>query len=109
MVVPGNVLSGRSRGGHALIKDGAKVVETVDDILEEIAPMTGTWVAGTQRLSEETDLLLRHMDMGESYDLDQLADLSGLGGAELSSRVLELELQGRVERSAGGQLRRSRR
>ena len=34
MAVPGNVLTDRSRGGHALIKDGAKVVQTADDILE---------------------------------------------------------------------------
>ena len=36
MAVPGSVLSGRNRGSHALLKDGAKVVETADDILEEL-------------------------------------------------------------------------
>ena len=33
---PGNVLSGRNRGGHALLRDGARIVETADDILEEL-------------------------------------------------------------------------
>ena len=41
MAVPGNVLTSRNRGAHALLKDGAKVVEDVDDILEEIA-LVGT-------------------------------------------------------------------
>ena len=61
-------------------------------------------IAGTQRLQfpDEGDLLLRHMDMGESYYLNQLAELSGLDGSALSSRVLELELQGRIERSGRG-------
>ena len=36
MAVPGSVLSGRNRGSHALLKDGAKVVESADDILEEL-------------------------------------------------------------------------
>ena len=36
LAVPGNVLNGRNRGGHALLRDGAKVVETADDILEEL-------------------------------------------------------------------------
>ena len=36
MAVPGSVLGGRNRGSHALLKDGAKVVETADDILEEL-------------------------------------------------------------------------
>jgi hypothetical protein len=36
MAVPGSVLSGRNRGSHALLKDGAKVVETADDILQEL-------------------------------------------------------------------------
>ena len=33
MVVPGNVLSGRNKGGHALLRDGAKIVECADDIV----------------------------------------------------------------------------
>jgi predicted Rossmann fold nucleotide-binding protein DprA/Smf involved in DNA uptake len=37
MAVPGSVLTGRNRGSHGLLKDGAKVVETADDILEELA------------------------------------------------------------------------
>ena len=36
LAVPGNVLNGRNRGGHALLRDGAKIVETADDILEEL-------------------------------------------------------------------------
>ena len=36
LAVPGNVLNGRNRGGHALIRDGAKIVESADDILEEL-------------------------------------------------------------------------
>jgi len=43
LAVPGNVLTGRSRGAHALLKDGAKIVECADDILEELgmAPAVG--------------------------------------------------------------------
>ena len=36
LAVPGNVLSGRNRGGHALLRDGARIVESADDILEEL-------------------------------------------------------------------------
>ena len=36
LAVPGNVLSGRNRGAHALLRDGAKIVEAADDILEEL-------------------------------------------------------------------------
>src|SRR5438093_13438082 len=36
LAVPGNVLSGRNRGAHALLRDGAKIVEDADDILEEL-------------------------------------------------------------------------
>src|SRR5204862_635961 len=36
LAVPGNILNGRNRGGHALLRDGAKIVETADDILEEL-------------------------------------------------------------------------
>ena len=36
LAVPGNVLSGRNRGAHGLLRDGAKIVESADDILEEL-------------------------------------------------------------------------
>ena len=48
MAVPGSVLSGRNRGSHALLKDGAKVVETADDILEELGWPVGR--PGTARV-----------------------------------------------------------
>ena len=107
MAVPGNALTGRSRGGHALIKDGAKVVETADDILEEIGP--GAWEvpSGRPGTAKEAEPLLRLMDRGESYDLDTLAALSGLGGGDLLAWVLEFELQGRIVRSWVGRFSRS--
>ena len=95
MAVPENVLTGRSRGGHALIRDGAKVVETADDILEEIRPQVESGPWERQMARDDDDLLLVHMDRGETYDLDEL---SGLARSGLSSRVLELELMGRVVR-----------
>ena len=68
MAVPGNVLSGRNRGAHALLKDGAKVVEDVDDILDEIRPAVAA--ARNTRVEEEAsqDPVLRHLARGESYD-----------------------------------------
>ena len=115
MAVPGNVLSGRCRGGHALIRDGAKVVETAEDILEEIRPQVGQVRHDRQRGDggrppEQPDAaggLLRWMDPGESYDLDELAGLSGLDRSALSTQVLELELDGRITRRDGGRFSRS--
>ena len=47
LAVPGNVLSGRNRGAHALMRDGAKIVESADDILEELGmPRAGRRAAG---------------------------------------------------------------
>ena len=101
MAVPGNVLSGRSRGAHGLIRDGAKIVETADDILEEIGQGGGSGVVSAAG-GTEPDVVLRHMDTGETYDLDALIALSGLDGAALLARLLDLELRGRVARAAAG-------
>ena len=68
MAVPGSVLGGRNRGGHALIRDGAKVVETADDILEEIEGGRQYAVTGPGDPSEDSaggDPLLRTMDAGQ--------------------------------------------
>ena len=108
MAVPGNVLSGRNIGGHALIKDGAKVVETADDILDEMGLDLGKNATQGRRGLISHDPLLRHMDAGESYDLDDLTAVSDLNGAELLARLVELELEGRVARSASGRFSRLR-
>ncbi len=104
MAVPGNALSGRNRGAHALIKDGAKLVEGVDDILEEIGPAPVE--AGPSRPGAE-DPVLRHLARGDSYDLDELIALSGIDGPRLLPRLLEHELAGRLARIAGGRFSRT--
>jgi DNA processing protein len=111
MAVPGNVLSGRNRGAHALLRDGAKIVECADDIVEELG-----WTAPGQSSSNQAssdaqastsgDPLLRLMQQGETYDLDALAGASGVAGVRLLPHLLELELRGLVQRVAGGRFRR---
>ena len=99
LAVPGNVLSGRNRGAHALLRDGAKIVETADDILEELgcAPERAT-----RSQPSCSDPILDCLTPGEPADLDAIADRSGLSAARLLSRLLELELQGVVARAGGG-------
>lgn len=111
MAVPGNPLTGRSRGAHALIRDGAKIVECADDILEELglarlAAGADVSVANVGRSVGCEDRLLGAMTPGESYDLDALSDRSGLSGARLLPRLLDLELRGLVRRIAGGRFMR---
>ncbi|MXY16458.1 MAG: DNA-protecting protein DprA [Acidobacteria bacterium] len=108
MAVPGSVLAGRSRGGHALIRDGARIVESVDDILDEIRPQARSRQGASESRAEpERDELLGRMDRGETYDLDELAALTQLDPATLASRVVELELEGRLARSDSGRFSRS--
>jgi DNA processing protein len=110
MAVPGSVLSGRNRGSHGLLKDGAKVVETADDILEGLgwpdSGPVGTPAAPDSGKQLKTDQLLEKMVVGEPYDFDQLANVTGLAGPKLLARLTEWELQGRVVRIGGGRFRR---
>jgi DNA processing protein len=107
MAVPGSVLTGRNRGSHSLLKDGAKVVESADDILEELG-----WPAVRPPVTEAAagllrrDPLLARMDEGEGYALDELAAATGMSATRLLPRLMELELRGRVVAS-GGRWRRT--
>lgn len=107
MAVPGNVLSGRNRGGHALIRDGARIVECATDIVEELGIGANTpatqWGDATNIKSVTCgDSLLRRMEPGHAYDLDALAGLSGLEPCRLLPRLFELELAGAIRRAEGG-------
>jgi DNA processing protein len=98
LAVPGNVLSGRNRGAHALLRDGARIVESADDILEELGM--------SRRLespaSPATDPVLARLTPGEPLALDAIAERSGLTAPRLLPRLFELELKGLVRRVGGG-------
>ncbi|HVL69121.1 MAG TPA: DNA-processing protein DprA [Vicinamibacterales bacterium] len=104
MAVPGSVLSGRNRGSHSLLKDGAKVVETADDILEELgwAPPAARAPGAETRGRSAKDPLLLTMDPGEAYSLDELVEATGTPAPKLLPRLMELELLGLVDVPASG-------
>ena len=107
MAVPGSVLNGRNRGGHALIRDGAAIVETADDILVELGLAAGAAAAPSGGVTSSpatnsADPLLRAMEPGHAYDLDALAARSGLAAARLLPRLADLEMRGLIRRAGGG-------
>lgn len=108
LAVPGNVLGGRNYGAHALLRDGAKLVECVDDIVDELPAGIGDVGGIAQRRESKPgdlasqDPVLRSMDDGDAYDLDEIAERSGLDRVRLLPRLLELELAGAVQRVEGG-------
>jgi DNA processing protein len=112
MVVPGNVLSGRNKGGHALLRDGAKIVESADDIVREL----GWWRTPQRAQGDEItsceeavsgDPLIHHMAPGQAYDVDELTGLCGLEPKRLLPRLLDLELRGFVRRAGAGRFLRA--
>jgi DNA processing protein len=106
MAVPGNVLTGRNRGSHRLLKDGAKFVESADDVLEEIG-----WPALRSRDEASggaltADPLLARMEPGEAYRLEELVDATTIPASKLLPRLMELELAGQVASAGGGRFAR---
>ena len=108
LAVPGNVLSGRNRGAHALLRDGAKIVESADDILEELGmPSVGSGGARPTdaedgRSPTSPDPVLDSLVPGEACDLDEISGRSGLNSPRLLPRLFDLELRGLVRRVGGG-------
>jgi DNA processing protein len=106
LAVPGNVLSGRNRGNHALLRDGAKIVESADDILEELGmagpPRDSPRAEGLPFPAVPPDPVLASLTPGEASDLDAIAERSGLTPAKLLPRLFELELRGSIARIGGG-------
>ena len=107
LAVPGNVLSGRNRGGHGLLRDGAKIVESADDILEELGMANRPLAASVDLTRLEKDPVLACLPPGEPCDLDVIAERSGLSSSRLLPRLFEFELQGLVRRAGGGRFIRT--
>ena len=111
--VPGSIHSPLSKGCHALIKQGAKLVDAAQDVIEELgddAPPRHNApdaAAPAQPPGGDTPATSLLADMG--YDvigLDALRERCGLSAAMLSALLLELELDGRVVSMPGGNVQR---
>jgi DNA processing protein len=113
--VPGSIDSPQSRGCHVLIKQGAKLVETLEDILDELVPGGVPQAAAVDATSAEEDAagpsddpVLRALGH-DPATLDALCARMGWPVSELSARLLEHELRGDVARLPGGLYQRIRR
>jgi DNA processing protein len=101
--LPGSIHSPLARGCHALIRQGAKLVESAQDIVEELQerPLHPADAAEAPPAGQRTDPVLDAL--GEDpVSLDALSARTGWPAAELSARLLELELENRVARLPGG-------
>jgi len=110
--IPGSIHSPQARGCHALIKQGAKLVESAADILDELrgaragtASVPSGATAGAQDPAASADPLLQALGH-DPVTLDALQARTGCSNAELNARLLELELDGRVARLPGGLFQR---
>ncbi|MGQ9572174.1 MAG: DNA-processing protein DprA [Dehalococcoidia bacterium] len=96
--VPGSMFSAQSRGTHRLIQEGAKLVQSVQDILEELNLTMVPQQLEMKELVPATDteqLLLRHIST-EPIHIDEVRRRSGLPIAAVSSALAMLELKGLV-------------
>jgi DNA processing protein len=105
--VPGSIHNPLSKGSHQLIRQGATLVETVDQVVVEISAQLHAVLADadrqrqTQTCDDLPDVLAGHLDFSP-ITLDSLSSATGLTAAELSSMLLHLEIQGKIEALPGG-------
>jgi len=106
LAIPGSIHATQSHGCHALIRQGAKLVETAQDVLEELqlAPQQQVNLF-TDALDTHEHPLLTHMGFAP-VSLDALQARSGMDTATLQAQLLTLELDGQLGRLAGGLFQR---
>lgn len=110
--IPGSIHNVMARGCHRLIRQGAKLVETVDDILEEIGHQVGEWLR--RAVPQDTPRAVtvhRHQAILDALGdqpraPDELVGLLGVGIETISAALLELEIEGRIASAAGGRVMR---
>ncbi len=116
--IPGSIHNPLARGCHALIRQGAKLVESAQDIVEELGALLGslTSVVDSRPISTQTDTsrlndpdyqsLLDALGY-DSVSIDELITRSGLTAEVVSSMLLLLELEGHVSSAPGGRYSRT--
>ena len=116
--IPGSIHNPQARGCHALIRQGAKLVESARDIIEELGSLLGSLVPAEDRNTEPsppTDDRLADPDYRSLLDalgydpvsIDELIARTGLTAETVSSMLLLLELEGHVSSAPGGRYSRA--
>lgn len=113
--VPGRIDQATSQGCHQLIRDGATLLTSVDDILQELnyldglRPLpipeketTGDAALPVQTLSADEAALMKYFAGGAIVSLDALASQTGLPAAQLSATLMMLELKRLIAKRADG-------
>lgn len=116
--VPGAPGDPRSEGANTLIRDGATLVRSSADILDELRPLRSPTLSEPQSSSGSLELFSNEIDLTDTerravfdglshtpVDLDRLAEALELSVAKVQIAVLELELAGRAHRSSFGVVR----
>ena len=104
MAIPGSILSPQSAGCHALIRQGAALVESPEQVLEELGapPLAAAAApAAAEPAAAPDDAVLQALGH-DPLSLDALIDRCGWTAPALSAHLLTLELEGRVARLPGG-------
>ena len=102
--IPGSIHSPQARGCHALLRQGAKLVESAQDVLEDlrlVLPAAASAPASPAEEPEGEDPLLEAMGY-DPIGLDAIIARTGIPAPKLQAQLLELELAGRVARLPGG-------
>jgi DNA processing protein len=107
--VPGNVDSRTSRGCHQLLRDGAKLVESADDVLEELGPLVEAAPRDDgQVIHHPAELLLNELEQqvlstvgGEATAIDQIVADTGLPVPQVLSTISVLEMRRLIRRLSG--------
>ncbi|MEK6410316.1 MAG: DNA-processing protein DprA [Acidobacteriota bacterium] len=113
--VPGNITSAKSFGPNYLIKDGAKLVQTWRDVVEELPAEMKAAILSAERgetrvaqkvldevaLSDSERRVLKMLNSDEAVHIDQLITKAGLGSGELMGALLKLEMLDRIRQLPG--------